>query len=176
MYFAAIVCPPELDKKILDFKTWMKEQFGCVVALRSPAHITLVPPFWLAETREPELLQSIGSFINNMSMLEIQLDNFSHFNKKVLFIRVAGDPVLEEFKSQVTGHLMQSFPNIIKEEARPFQPHITIANRDMLPGHFRKAWEYFSKKEFREIFHSSKISLLKLGPTKWEVMEVEDRG
>lgn len=48
MYFVAIVCPGQINEKVEQFKQWMKDRFGCVVAMKSPAHITLIPPFWLA--------------------------------------------------------------------------------------------------------------------------------
>lgn len=50
MYFVAVVCPDEINQKVLSFKHWMRDQFGCTVALKSPAHITLIPHF-LGETR-----------------------------------------------------------------------------------------------------------------------------
>jgi hypothetical protein len=52
MYFVALVAPPEPDKKVLELKNWMKDQFGTVVALKSPAHITFIQPFWLEEDQE----------------------------------------------------------------------------------------------------------------------------
>ena len=62
MYYLAIVCPDELNKKILSFKLWMQEKFDCKVALKSPAHITLIPPFWFAAEEEDILLQALHVF------------------------------------------------------------------------------------------------------------------
>lgn len=170
MFFIAIVCPPEVNEKVLRFKHWMKEQFGCVVALKSPAHITLIPPFWLEDVRETELLQTLQSFRSDMDELEIQLDGFSHFGKRVLFINVKENPALHELKKQTEIHFIQSFGDTIKKDERPFHPHISIANRDMKPGDFEKAWQHFSKKEFKETFRTKTISLLKLSPGKWNVI------
>ncbi|HEY6506286.1 MAG TPA: hypothetical protein VIZ28_20055, partial [Chitinophagaceae bacterium] len=44
MYYVALLCSPETDGKVQQFKYWMRERFGCTAALRSPAHITLIPP------------------------------------------------------------------------------------------------------------------------------------
>ena len=170
MYYAAIVCPPEAEEKVVHFKHWMKEQFGCVVALRSPAHITLIPPFWLEEARETKLQNAVQSFASDIEELEIHLEGFAHFARRVLFIGVKENPALEEIKKQTEFHLMKSFSDVIKTDDRPFHPHITIANRDLKPSDFIKAWEHFSKKDFKEIFHSRTISLLKLSPGKWSVI------
>ncbi len=170
MYYIAIICPGEPGNKIMRLKHWMKEQFGCVVALKSPAHITLIPPFWLEETAEEKLQQMLLSFTSNADELEIHLDGFSHFGKRVLFVQVKEDPAMEEIKKQVELHFLRSFQDVIKPDDRPFHPHITIANRDMKPGDFYKAWQHFSQTEFKEVFRAKTISLLKLSPGKWDVI------
>lgn len=163
MYYVAVVCPAHIEEKVLQFKYWMKEQFNCIVALKSPAHITLLPPFWLEEAREPELQQTLQSFKSDINELEIQLEGFAHFGNKVLFINVNENPLLEELKCQMEEHFLQSFSAVIKKDDRPFHPHITIASRDMKPGDFEKAWQYFSKKQFIETFRIKMVSLLRLG-------------
>ncbi len=170
MYFVALVCPPALDEKVLRFKNWMKAQFGCVVALRSPGHITLVPPFWLEEWREAELHEALRSFTGNIDEVDISLDGFSHFDKRVLFVQVKDNSPLGELRADVGSHFIELFGEIIKEDKRPFHPHITIANRDMKPGDFEKAWSHFSQKEFKETFRATTISLLKLKSGKWNVI------
>ena len=170
MYFVAIVCPPLVDAKVLQFKLWMKEQIGCFVALKSPAHITLIPPFWLEEARETELVQTLQSFKSDMDEQEIQLDGFSHFGKRVLFVHVKDNPALPEIKSQTEKHFMQSFGDTVKKDDRPFHPHVSIANRDMKPGDFEKSWKHFSNKLFKEKFRAKNISILKLSPDKWNVI------
>jgi len=170
MYFFAIVCPGELDKKVLSFKYWMKEQFGSVVALKSPAHITLIQPFWLEEDKEDALREFLQGFTSDMDELEIQLEDFSHFGKRILFVEVKENPSLEELKNQVENYFAISFADFIKKDDRPFHPHITIASRDLKPGDFDKAWLHFSKQTFQEKIYTRTISLLKLSGGKWNVI------
>ena len=54
MYFVAIVLPSHLNEKLLAYKQLMLEKYNCKVALKSPAHITLVPPFWMEEEKEQQ--------------------------------------------------------------------------------------------------------------------------
>lgn len=162
MYYVAVVCPPQIDDKVLQFKNWMKQQFGCIVALKSPAHITLIPPFWMNEQREDALKQAMMSFKSDMKELEIHLDGFSHFDNRVLFINVTANRMLQELKNQVERHFVTSFADVIKIDRRTFQPHITIANRDLRPADFEKAWQQFSNKEFKETFQIKDISILRL--------------
>lgn len=170
MYFVAIMCPPETDKNVRQFKNWMKEQFGSVVALRSPAHITIIPPFWLELNNEEKLLESLEAFASDGNELHIQLDGFSSFGKRVLFIRVLENPAMEEIKDQAVQHFAKSFGDLVRKDERPFHPHITIANRDLKPGDFEKAWLHFKGKNYKENFSSKTISLLKLTEGYWKLI------
>ena len=170
MYFVAILCPPPLNEKVQQLKYWMKERFGSVVALRSPAHITLIQPFWFEEEKERDLKRSLQEFTSDMDELEIQLDGFSHFGIKVLFAAVRKNNSLEELKKQAEVHFVNSYSGIVKKDDRPFHPHITIANRDLKPGDFEKAWSHFSERSFTDEFSSKTISLLRLTEGKWIVI------
>ena len=169
MYFVALVCPQEVNEKILRFKLWMKEHFGCVVALRSPSHITLIPPFWIEEVDEPLLVDTLHSFATNIKAVQILIDGFSHFGKRVLFAAVKSDPELERLRNEIEAHFITTFFNILKEE-RAFHPHLTIANRDLRPGDFTKAWQYFANKTFSEVFEIRVISILKHVDGAWKII------
>jgi 2'-5' RNA ligase len=171
MYYVAILCPPETDKKILEYKQWMKDRFGCIAALKSPAHITLIPPFWRDEKEETNLKQATASFVSDIPGLEISVRGFSHFKQRVLYASVNENHALGKIKEQVEEHFMQFFPDGISKDEQPFHPHITIATRDLKPADFIKAWEYFSAKQFMTTFTVQVISLLKLSPGKWNVIE-----
>ncbi|MES1197774.1 MAG: 2'-5' RNA ligase family protein [Chitinophagaceae bacterium] len=176
MYYVAIVCPAEINDKVLQFKKWMKEQFGCTVALRSPAHITLIPPFWMNEEKELELCRVVDLFKSDLETQEIELDGFSHFSNRVLFVNVKDSYYLNELRNQTEKHFIRSFSDVIKKDERAFHPHITIANRDMRPGDFEIAWKHFSNKDLIQSFAVRAISLLKLKSTeqKWQVIQTKE--
>lgn len=170
MYFAAIVCPPKIDDKIRQCKIWMLDRYGCRVAMRAPSHITLIQPFWLDDTREEFLRQMLSSFQFDHGELDIRLSNFSHFSKRVIFIRVLLSNGLLLVKSAIENHFRQSLGDLIKTDERPFTPHVSIATRDMKRGDFYGAWDHFGNMPFDESFNTSVISLLKLSPEKWNVI------
>ena len=170
MYFVAIVCPPEINDKVLQYKNWMRDRFGCIVALKSPAHITLVPPFWLEASNEEQLLRTLEQFAGNSTEVEIHLNGFSHFGNRVIFINVTNTPLLDELKRRTEDHFSQAFAGLIKKDERPFHPHVTIANRDLKPAAFDQAWEYFSRQEFVAIFNTKAIAILKAVDGKWLVV------
>lgn len=170
MYYLAIVCPDNLNNKIKGFKLWMQERFGCKVALKSPAHITLIPPFWFAAEKEDILLHALHSFESSEQVIKIELNDFAHFSNRVLFIDIKPNDHLARVRVEAEEHFFNTLGNMIKKETRPFTPHITIANRDLKPGDFKTAWEHFSAKQFEESFMAEKISLLRLDQGKWHVV------
>jgi 2'-5' RNA ligase len=170
MYYLAIICPDETDKQVMQFKLWMKEHFGSVTAMKSPAHITIIPPFWLSNEKEQLLLDLFHAFTSDISGIPVLLENFGHFGKKVLFINVHQNELLQKLKHQSDEYFTQHFNNAIKIEDHPFYPHITIATRDMKPGDFFTAWERFSREKFSANFMATTLSLLKLSPEKWNVI------
>lgn len=170
LYYIAVVAPAAVDEKVQAFKQWMLEQFGCKVALKSPAHVTLVPPFRLATDREQDLLNIFAAFRSTISECQVSMDGFAHFGDRVIFIDVKKTAGLSRLKEEAAGYFRQHFGNLLKVENRPFHPHITIANRDLQPEHFEKAWSYFSHQSFMGEFHSHHISLLKMEKGKWKIL------
>ncbi|RXK62183.1 2'-5' RNA ligase family protein [Lacibacter luteus] len=170
MFYIAVLCPPEIDNKIQAHKVWMRERFACTVAMKSPAHITLIPPFWLANEREQILINTLHSLNTSVQSFTIQLKNFSHFSNKVIFAAVEENHVLGSLRKATEDHFITVFHDSIKPDDRPFHPHVTIANRDIKPGDFNKAWAHFEKLDYEQSFPASKISLLKLSPAKWNVI------
>ena len=170
MYFLAVLCPASIDEKVQAHKLWMRDRFGCTVALKSAAHITLIPPFWMETNSEELLIQTLTHFQTTIPAFQIQLKGFSHFSNRVLFVAVNENPQLGGLRKAVEDHFIQPFHGIIKPDDRPFHPHVTIANRDIKPGDFIKAWDHFKRLPFAEEFEATTVSLLKLSENKWNVI------
>ena len=64
LYFIAILAPKKIDKEVSEWKQYMKEQYGCKVAQRSPAHITLIPPFNMKEEIENLMASAMNEFVS----------------------------------------------------------------------------------------------------------------
>lgn len=170
MYFIALVAPEEINKQVLKWKQLMRDRFGCSIALRSPAHITLIPPFWLNPALEPELMQSISSFADSQHPFEIELLNFSFFKPRVIFVAVLENNRLQQLQNDLVDHLMHndSFP--VKKEERLFPPHVTIATRDLHKKTFYEAWEIFRDKKYSAEWQASGISILRHNKKNWDVV------
>jgi 2'-5' RNA ligase len=170
MYFIAIVLPARLNEKVLKYKNIMLEKYNCKVGLKSPAHITLVPPFWMEEEKEPRLISDIETLSNQLTTFSITTNNFSAFKPRTIFIQ----PILTEELTKTKETTDDVFRNNafynIKIDTRPFHPHITIATRDLFKKGFNEIWPWFAEKEFKEEWTVEGISILKHNKKNWDVV------
>lgn len=169
MYFIAIVLPEELDKKVQKWKELMHEKYGCTVGLKSPAHITLIPPFWMDEEKEQQLIQDIDSISSAVSPFTISINNFSAFKPRTIFADVAVDEELRSLKTAVDTFFSQA-DHKVSIDTRPFHPHITIATRDLHKKDFQEAWPMFETKRFRADWEANGLSVLRHNKASWEVV------
>jgi 2'-5' RNA ligase len=170
MYFMALVTPKEVNEDVLKWKQFMKEHYECAVALRSPAHITLIPPFWMEERLEQNIEKSIHSFSQQQDPFEIRLENFAAFKPRVIYVDVVPGEALSNLHLQLHDHLIETGLFPIKKEERPYHPHVTIATRDLRKKSFNEAWNIFKEKKYEASWVTNGISLLRHNQKKWEVI------
>lgn len=168
LYFIAIAAPPEVDREVLRFKHSMLDQYGCKVALRSPAHITLVPPFNLPDAQRELLERALLGVAAGVEDFEVVLKNFAAFPPRVIYVDVVHSKPLQQVQALLERHLLPLFP--VKKSTRPFHPHVTIANRDLDKLHFAEAWNHFSEKDFTAAFSAAGLSLLRYDGTRWQIV------
>lgn len=170
MYFLAHVLPPHLNEKVIPFKNHMHEKYGCKVGLKSPAHITLVPPFWMEEELETGLRSAMDKLTMDLNPFLLSTSNFSAFPPKTIFIGLVPNPELAAAKKMTEKFFrdLAAFP--MKFDDRPFHPHITIATRDLYKKDFKEAWPGFEQKVFREEWMVEDFSLLRHNKKNWEVV------
>ena len=170
MYFIAIVLPEELDSKILTYKEWMLEHYGCRVGLKSPAHITLVPPFWMQPQQEGWLLQNMDSISAGLMPFTIKTEGFAAFKPRTIFIQPALSPELQYTKKKLDDWLKEAPSFGAKADNRPFHPHITIATRDLNKWAFADAWPHFQNRKFESEWTATGISILRHNKKNWDVI------
>jgi 2'-5' RNA ligase len=170
LYYIGIVCPEDINAEILSHKHWMRQHFGCKAALKSPAHITLIPSFLMESALEDDLREILSGFRWDASHLDLEINNFDHFGPRVIFAHVSQNEGLSALKTALEQHLVQ-YPTLgIRQEIRTFHAHITIANRDLQEGDFAAAWPHFEPLSYSAQFTTGNFSLLQLDGAKWEIL------
>ncbi|RYY67460.1 MAG: 2'-5' RNA ligase family protein [Chitinophagaceae bacterium] len=170
LYYVALVLPDALNRKIVLFKEWMRDRFGCRVGLKSPAHITILPPYWMEPALEAGLRSDLEAFAATQASFLVRTKGFSSFKTRTLFIDVHVDEPLRQLKAACDDWFTRLPQYRLKREARPFHPHITIATRDIPAGAFADAWAHFGHKPFEEEWSATELSLLKHNGRSWDVV------
>jgi len=170
MYFIALVAPAEIDRQVLKWKNYFKEHFQCVVALKSPAHITLIPPFWMKDELEDDLISSIEEFSKTQKKFEVILKNFAAFKPRVIYVDIITTRALESLHHGLNDFIYDKNKFPVKIEDRPFHPHVTLAARDLYKKAFHEAWQTFSSKEYEATWLVTGISLLRHNKKNWDVI------
>lgn len=171
LYFIAILLPQHFDEQIKEYKQWMLEQFKCKVGLKSPAHITLLPPNRVAPENEKLLINMTKEIAENTFSFNISTNNFSSFGRRTLFIDVVPNKTLSALKEKTNERFSQQKSLGLAIDRRPFHPHITIATRDISATAFEQAWDVFRHKNFTENFTASGLSLLRHNGKAWDVLD-----
>jgi 2'-5' RNA ligase len=169
LYFIALVLPEALNQEILTYKNYMLEKYNCRVALKSPAHLTIIPPFWMEEEKEGPLMNDLSTFALAHFSFPLKTADFSCFKPRTIFIAVEPNEQLNELRKSADAFFEKS-PFPVRIDSRPFHPHITIATRDLYKKTFAEAWPYFEKIVFKKEWKAENISLLKHNKKNWDVV------
>jgi 2'-5' RNA ligase len=168
MYYIAILAPDEINTEVLKWKHFFKERFGCTAALKSPAHITLISPFWMNPELDHDLMTCIKDFSNKQKKFYIRLKDFSAFAPKVIFIDVIKNEALESLHTAFNVFILQQNKFSPKKDEKIFYPHITLATRDLHKKAFYEAWKIFAVKKYEAEWLATGISLLRHNKKNWE--------
>lgn len=169
LFFIALVAPNDVNRQVKEWKLYMRDRFQCKVALKSPAHITLIPPFQMPEGDEPAMIELLQPFAASRPSFPIHLKNFAAFKPRVIYVNVLPGDALNELKAALETTILQSNRFAIKQEERPFHPHVTIANRDLHKEDFPEAWRHFQQINYEAAFTADAISLLRHNGQTWEI-------
>lgn len=152
------------------FKQYAAEHFGSSRALRSPPHITLARPFRWPEGRLEELYAALEFFALEEKPFRLGLSNFNCFAPRVIFVDVERKLELKELQSRLEAYLAAALGLVFKSR-HDFNPHMTVAFKDLRRKAFREAWAYFSQLNYEREFLVDAFALLQHDGKRWRVAE-----
>lgn len=168
LYFIAIVCPEPLQTNITELKNYFFEKYNCTVALKSPAHITLISPFEWDVAKETQLISRIETFQCITPPFQLKVNGYGHFDKRTIFVKPEEQQQLNQLQLTLQEFLKLHIQHLKMHSG--FHPHITIVNRDIKPDVFITEWNQFKEKKFVGEFNCNDFALLKLVERKWNVI------
>ncbi|MCC5931702.1 MAG: 2'-5' RNA ligase family protein [Cyclobacteriaceae bacterium] len=176
LYFIAVVPPEPLRSSISRFKERLSQEYKTMAALKSPPHITIIPPFSMNSDDEPFLLDTVENIAKENlpgQPLFIKIDGLGAFPPRVIYLQVViEDELIQLQKKCLTQFQKNSGINIEHYPHRKFTPHITLAFRDLKPKTFHMAWEKYKDFPVQYVFPLEAVYLLKHnGKTGWDLYQ-----
>ena len=167
--FIALLPPDDICDRVTAFKQEIASRYDSRKALNSPPHVTLQPPFeW--EPSEADALDTVLSeFAAYQAPVPIALEGFGAFPPKVLFVHVQQTPDLLALQPQLYDPLNERLGITARNRYPTFEPHVTIALRDLSISAFDRAWPQFRDRPFSAEFVVPKLTRLEHDGTRWQV-------
>jgi len=143
-YYIALVPNAKISEEILKLKLDAEAKFGTKLALRSPAHITLVPPFTANDEELAHVLLAVNHQVKRHKQLHITIDDRDNFGSHTIFLQIKNSLQL----SKLFEELFVQVSQLVKTtDYKQFIPHITLANRDIPAESFSKILAYFKANQ-----------------------------
>lgn len=171
LYFIAVLPNDEISTEVTDFKNYADTNFDSRHALRSPPHITVIPPFRAYYNEIEKISNTLADFSKNQANFNIDLSNFNKFGQSVIYIDVAENADLQALWKALSLLMETDFKIVNKFSGRPFVPHMTVAFRDLDPKIFPNAWNHFSNIDYERTFETHDLVLLINEDKKWQIVQ-----
>ena len=168
LYFIAIPIESDLTQKIRALQNIFAEEYEASRQLRIPVHITLIPPFRAKQNEIATLKKILVEFSCVRETFQIVCSGFGYFRKDVIYVSVNPTDKLKSFRKNLMETIENSDTVRLPKMHERFNPHITLANRDLKQDQFEKAWPRFEKENFYAQFDLSEITLYKHDGKLWQ--------
>jgi 2'-5' RNA ligase len=171
-HFIGVLVPDTLTAILQQCRDWMNTKYGCRSGYGTPIHITLVPPFHLGERFSDD---AVCAAVKNAAQVWLQsgkkltccVDGFGTFSGRTVFAYVKPSAEWEMLRDIVFNELIKKCPGTVRKDVRPFQPHLTVANRDIPDGAAASALEHFAELSLNDSFRTDNITAFVRNNGKW---------
>ena len=165
-YYIALVPSVKISEEILKFKQAAESKFGTKLALRSPAHVTLVPPFIANDDELKQVLTILKAQIKQHKELSITIDGCSNFGSHTIYLQVKNNSRI----NKLFEDLFDLVAKVVNPAGyRQFVPHITLANRDIPSQSFSEMLTYFKAFNYQCQTVINQVAIFKLVDQKWQL-------
>lgn len=168
-----VLASEDITLTLEDCRRYMNERYGCRSGYGTPIHVTLVPPFKLPEEyRTEDLVRAIERDVLSMGKslkFDAHVDNFDAFGDRTIFAKVIANERWVTLRDRVLSAVLKTAPGCTKKDQRPFQPHLTVANRDIPAGASVEALQVMNEMELVEDFPVDNIVVFERSGGKWIV-------
>ena len=169
LYLVALLPSRETQARVRDLQQLLADDFGVVAALRSPPHITLVPPFAATDLDVGQIKDKLWKNLRNQALISFSTNGFGHFDDRVIFVRPTACEAVESLQKHVSALFQTELPWLKAKVDGPFNPHITLAYRDMTAEQFPAIWGKLGQGSFTSEERVSSVFILRHDGHRWRV-------
>lgn len=171
-HFLGVLVPDDITLTLEDCRRYMNENYGCKSGYGTPIHVTLVPPFRLPEEfRTADLVAAIEKEVLQLAeklKFDAHIENFDAFGDRTVFAKVIASKNWTALRDKVVAAVLNAAPGCTKKDQRPFQPHLTVANRDIPAGASVNALKVLNELNLVEDFQVDNITIFERKGGRWE--------
>lgn len=168
-YFLAILPPEPAFSKYNEIKEEIRRQFGVKYALKSPPHITLKMPFSYNEAKEEYLFSRLTTFLGSKRNFNVQISGIGNFGQRVIFQKISQSEPLYQLQEELKKFCKTELHLVDELSDRNFQPHLTLAFKDLKPVQFQGIKNLCNELQFNADFLVDRLILLKRIEGRWVI-------
>lgn len=166
----AIVPPEPVYSEIRKEQEDIASRWGPERALRTPPHITIIPPLLLNADEVGWLYGIAYAIAGTQTPFPIQLKNYSSFKPRVIFISPVVTPELYDLHDIWHQAIITKMPHVLaKYPDKPYHPHLTLAHKDVTHPQFDSMWKHYSNKPYQASFNANRFCILTHTESGWSV-------
>lgn len=169
-YFIGLLLPPAFESQFNKLKQGIAAQFLVKYALQSPAHLTLKMPFLYKEAKERELVVRLITLLETQAPFQLQLAGIGHFGRRNIHQQVAPSESLVQLQTTLRSFCKRSLHLVEELSDQNFQPHVTLAYKDLKPTHFEEVLAFAQKNAVNAEFLAEKAYLMKKVDNRWQAI------
>jgi len=174
LYFIAIIPPKEISEEITLIKHDFEKNYNSSRALKVMPHITLKAPFKIFESDHQHLIKWFEKIAIPVQKFVVELKDFGAFTNPehpVIYVHPKHSEEMNQLQKEIVKSFRFTFPGVKNQPAdSSFNPHMTVAYRDLQPEQFQKAWEIYGQQSYEAQFTAEAIHLLQHDGSKWNVI------
>lgn len=157
-WFVALMLPAELTERVNCVSKDLSERYNTQVSTAAP-HITLIPPFHATKAQLTHLKTDLREFSAAQAPVQVTLQGFQAFPKRVLYVNVTSPGEIGPLKSSLDDALPRS-RHFLPASRGGFVPHVSVASKKVQKNAFDAAWGELQNKEFEGAWLATELTLL----------------
>lgn len=145
----------------------LKEKFGLNYAMRIPPHITLQAPFECRDSDQERLNACIAGIKKEVFPINLTTADYGSFIESVIYVGLQHSPALIKMQRLIVDNLEAEGCLLPAQRNNTYQPHITLAHRDLDNLRFPAVWSHFEGKKLNETFGIERLVIYKHEEGRW---------